>query len=254
VDGGPAGSSGSLTAIGGLGPPFPQAPHREKLARSLYSGPILAALREAIVKGQHPKGTRLVESRLAAELGVSRGPVRRALQALEAEGLVETLRNGRMVVVGFGLDDLASLFRVRQLLESTAIRWGVEQRADTISIQHACEAFMQLDTVDERSIQVDVAFHRTLIEFGQSRFLLQAWTSLAPILQVVMNIALQAAVGEFAARSSEYIVSRHMPIVEAISAGDPERAVRLLEEQFKDAEARLGRYYASALSEETTRC
>jgi DNA-binding GntR family transcriptional regulator len=244
LDGRPDNAGELLAAISALGPPFARVPGREKLARSLYSGAILAALREEIVKGRYPKGTRLVESRLAAELGVSRGPVRTALQALEAEGLVEPLPNGRMVVVGFGLDDLASLFRVRQLLESTAIRWGVEQRAETTPVYDACEGFTRLDAVDERTIEVDVGFHRALIEFGRSRFLLQAWLSLAPILRVVMNIALRAASGEFAARSCEYIVSTHMPIAEAIVGYDAERAVTLLEEQFEDAEARLGRYYS----------
>ena len=62
---------------------------------------------------------------LAADFGVSRGPVRSALQVLEGEGLVETLTSGGMVSVGFSVDDLASLFRVRHLLEAAAVRYGV---------------------------------------------------------------------------------------------------------------------------------
>ena len=99
--------------------------HHEKFARSPYSGTILAHLREEIVSGRLARGASLVERRLATEFGVSRGPVRSALQVLEAEGLVETRPNGRMLVAGFGHGDLVSLFDVRLLVESAAVRSGV---------------------------------------------------------------------------------------------------------------------------------
>ena len=73
----------------------------------------------AVINGQPPKGTRLVEHQLAADFGVSRGPVRSALQVLEGEGPVETLPSGGMASAGFSVNDLASLFRVRHLLEAT---------------------------------------------------------------------------------------------------------------------------------------
>jgi len=98
---------------------FARATLPSKLPRSLFSGRILAELRMAVINGQLPKGTRLVEHQLAADFGVSRGPVRSALQVLEGEGLVETLPSGGMASAGFSVNDLASLFRVRHLLEAT---------------------------------------------------------------------------------------------------------------------------------------
>jgi GntR family transcriptional regulator of gluconate operon len=239
------GHGDALEATPALRRSLDHLPHDGKLGRSLYSGAILDALRDAVIGGEIRKGTHLVESRLAAEFRVSRGPVRSALQALVAEGLAQNLRNGRTTVVGFGADDVASLFRVRHVLESTAVRWGVEKRADTRPIQRACEAFEDVGNVDERQVKVDVAFHRAVIEFGQSRFLRQAWLSLAPVLQAVMKIALEAASGEFAGRSRAYVISQHKPVADAICEYDAERAISLLERQFEDAEARLGRYYAS---------
>ncbi len=86
-------------------------------------------LRESIVDGALPEGTPLVETQLAAELSVSRGPVRSALQVLQGEGLVETRANGRMVTVRFGPDDLDDLLSVRLELESSAVRRGTARGA-----------------------------------------------------------------------------------------------------------------------------
>ena len=55
---------------------------------------ILTKLEEAILKGDYPPGSRLLERDLAAKLGVSRVPVREALQALERWGLVNRLNKG----------------------------------------------------------------------------------------------------------------------------------------------------------------
>jgi DNA-binding GntR family transcriptional regulator len=187
----------------------------------LYSGEILTQLRQAIVGGQMKKGVRLVEHRLASEFGVSRGPVRSALQVLEGEGLVRTLPTGGMVVSGFGHHDLASLFKVRGLLESSAVRWGTALRAVGRPVGRAL-----------------------VVAFGQSRFLLQAWDSLAPVLEAAITVGHQAATGRFAARSREHILEAHIPIAEAISAYDADRAIFLLEQQFTEAEQVLWPLYA----------
>src|SRR5687767_912200 len=57
--------------------------HANRLARSLHSGPIAALLRQAIIDGELPAGTPLVELRLAERLAVSRGPIRNALVLLQ---------------------------------------------------------------------------------------------------------------------------------------------------------------------------
>lgn len=220
----------------------------KKLARSLYSGAILAELREAIVGGQLPKGTRLVEDRLARDFAVSRGPIRSALQVLEAEGLVNALASGGMVVAGFGHDGLADLFRVRRLLELAAVRRGTDLRSDPAVVVRALEELVAVEEGAE-FVAHDVAFHRAIVEFGRSRFLLQAWNSLAPVLEAAITIGHQAATGKFATASRRHIVDSHIPIADAIASYDEPRAVALLEEQYREAEEILRPRYAQGGNE-----
>jgi DNA-binding GntR family transcriptional regulator len=215
-----------------------------KLPRSLFSGRILAELRLAIINGQLQKGARLVEHQLAADFGVSRGPVRSALQVLEGEGLVETLPSGGMASAGFSVDDLASLFRVRHLLEATAVRYGVAARSPTAPVEAALEQLMA-DSNEARFVEFDIAFHRTIVEFGQSRFLLRSWASLAPVIEAVVRIGHVAATSQFAADKRAHILEAHIPIVDALKAGEAGRAEALLDEQFRDAESVLNGYFRS---------
>ncbi|WP_018331262.1 GntR family transcriptional regulator [Actinomycetospora chiangmaiensis] len=78
------------------------------------------ALRDEILRGALPPGTRLGEVELADRLGVSRTPVREALSRLAAEGLVEVLPHRGARVVDFSTDDLDAIFDVRLALEPRA--------------------------------------------------------------------------------------------------------------------------------------
>ena len=121
--------------------------HEAKLARSVYSGRVAGYLREAIIGGELPAGVPLVELRLAEQLFVSRGPIRSALHALEGEGLVQTLPNGRTVSGGFDKDDRHDLFRTRFEVELSAIRWGITARNNTSAVKAAFdESNEELDT------------------------------------------------------------------------------------------------------------
>jgi DNA-binding GntR family transcriptional regulator len=213
-----------------------------KLPRSLFSGRILAELRMAVITGQLPKGTRLIEHQLAADFGVSRGPVRSALQVLEGEGLVEPLPSGGMASAGFSVDDLASLFRVRYVLEATAIRCGVEAESPTASLEEALEQLVA-DSNEARFVELDIAFHRTIVEFGQSRFVLRSWASLAPVIEAVVSVGHVAATSQFAADKRAHILEAHIPIVNAIKAGQASRAEALLDAQFRDAESVFRGYF-----------
>ncbi|GII87715.1 GntR family transcriptional regulator [Sphaerisporangium siamense] len=77
-------------------------------------------LRQRIIDDVYPAGTRLVETELAAQLGVSRLPVREAIRALETEGFVRTIPRRGAVVVELSAEDVEELFDVREALEVLA--------------------------------------------------------------------------------------------------------------------------------------
>jgi len=206
--------------------------HATKLERSVHSGWVAEILREAIVEGHLVPDAPLVELALADQLEISRGPVRNALNVLEGEGLVRTLRNGRTVVVGFGAADLADLTSVRLELETTAVERAIRRAADPAPAQAAFAAIEQEGASTPRLVDLDVGFHRSLVELSGSRFLLQAWLALAPVIHTVITIGNRRLAERDPERNFARILATHRPLVAAVAAGDAARATALLVEQF----------------------
>jgi GntR family transcriptional regulator, gluconate operon transcriptional repressor len=222
-------------------PPATAGLHRVKLARSVYSGTIARLLREAIIDGEIEEGTPLVETQLASQLSVSRGPVRSALHVLEGEGLVETRSNGRMVTVRFGPEDIDDLLSVRFELESFAVRRGSAARADVGPVRAAFESFRLEGATTERLVELDLEFHRALVQFGGSRFLLSSWLALAPVLQAVITIGNRRLARQDPTSHYRRILAAHEPILEPLARHDPEPVVRMLAEQFALTQAQFFR-------------
>jgi DNA-binding GntR family transcriptional regulator len=206
--------------------------HAAKLARSVYSGAIAANLREAIIGGELAPGMPLVETRLAADLAVSRGPVRSALAVLEGEGLVRTRPNGRLEYVGFDERDLDDLFRVRYELESTGIAWGVARHVALDELERAVAQIDDEGVATDRLVQVDMDFHRALVGLSRSRFLVQAWLGIAPVIQSVIALGNRRLANQEPGSHRERIRRSHRMILTALRAGEADRARALLGEQF----------------------
>lgn len=214
--------------------------HAHRLGRSLHSGPVAATLREAIISGLLPSGTQLVERTLAEHLGVSRGPVRNALYTLEGEGLVATGMNGRTVVRGFDPEDLADLLAVRFELESTAIRWATERQR---SIQTLLDVLAEMEaegTSNQNLVNLDVSFHLALVEASHSRFLVQAWQALAPVVHTVITLGNRSLEQRDPVSNFNRIIESHRRIVAPIQDGTTDVAIRRLAEQFNFTESMFG--------------
>jgi DNA-binding GntR family transcriptional regulator len=76
------------------------------------------AIKERILSGKFPPGTRMLEENLSALVGFSRTPVRDALRRLETDGIIEYERHHGLVVSGFATEDVEDLFDLRVILES----------------------------------------------------------------------------------------------------------------------------------------
>lgn len=103
------------------------------------SSAVTRLLRQSLDQGRWASGEALRQEEIAAELGVSRVPVREALFQLQAEGLLHMVPNKGMYVRGVNADQLRELFRLRWLLESDVLAQAVQlhtpaslNRAETI--------------------------------------------------------------------------------------------------------------------------
>lgn len=211
--------------------------HARRLSRSLHSGPVAATLREAIISGLLPSGTPLVERTLAEQLNVSRGPIRNALYALEGEGLVATEPNGRTVVRGFDDAALADLLRVRFELESTAIRWAIERQTSLDAVIDTFKEMVAEGTSNQNLVSLDLSFHLALVEASGSRFLVQSWQALAPVVHTVITLGNRSLEERDPVSNFNRIIESHRRIVTPLKRGVAETAVRRLSEQFNFTES-----------------
>lgn len=92
----------------------------------------LLGLRELIMDGQFAAGTRLPETALADRLEISRTPLRKAMDRLVEEGLLERLPTGGCQVASFSINDIIDAMELRGVIEGTAARLAAERGADPV--------------------------------------------------------------------------------------------------------------------------
>lgn len=200
-------------------------------------------LRALIVLGELPPGHRLIEERLARRFGVSRGPVRTALSALERSGLVHLSPRRAARVASFSATDVDEIFAVRGALEMLALE-SVEEDVPKEALVPLSRA---LDNLEEAQIsgqplvavEADLSFHRELCRLSHNHRLLHAWQDLADQIEVVMA-AVHRVDPSVASRTGQ-----HRVVLTALESGNPRAA--------REALARHLQQSHSVMSDITTR-
>lgn len=178
---------------------------------------------EAIEAGTYKPGDRLVESELAERLGVSRTPVREALQRLETQSMLT--RDGRsLIVASLDHNQLAELYAVRTELEGLAARLAARHATDEeIRVLRAMvEEDKALMNKPRELARANKRFHRQIHLASHNRFLVQQ------LDLVHRSMALMATTSLAAEGRSEIALAEHDQIVCAIEARDGEAAYQAL--------------------------
>ncbi|CAN5435479.1 GntR family transcriptional regulator [soil metagenome] len=117
-------------------------------------------LRQAILHGVYPPGTRLRQEELASQYGASRVPVREALRILESDGLVTTVANAGAWIARLSLDECVELYQVRERIEPLLLRYSLPQLTD-LQIERLADLaeLMQQSRDVERFLELDREFH-----------------------------------------------------------------------------------------------
>ncbi|WP_231379353.1 GntR family transcriptional regulator [Candidatus Solirubrobacter pratensis] len=194
------------------------------MTRSMLRDQVKDALVERILDGVYGPGDRIVEMRVAEEFGVSQAPVREALRELELLRLVvsEPFRGARVREVT--AEELREIYPVRAALEEVAARSATPTLAGDVKPLEAELAAMRRAARQgdvHAFIAHDVAFHRIIVEASGNRTLQELWRSLHVELRTTITLIKHAAELAEAAES-------HLPVLEAIDAGDAERAAAIL--------------------------
>ena len=187
-------------------------------------------LRAAITAGELRPGTHLVEAEIAEQVGVSRGPVREALRALERDGLVVTYPYRGTYVLGASVEEIIALFvPLRLAVEQFAARALVA--GDRAAIAAALEAtiadlprgIQQGDAA--RVVAADIAFHRAICHGADHPLVTQLWNLIEPRIELIFRVRYA---GLDLARQAGSLAGTHQAIVDALRAGDAERLMALL--------------------------
>ena len=200
-------------------------PSSKQSNRDAYS-----VILEAIDFGIYKPGDRLVESELAERLGVSRTPIREALQRLETQSLLE--RDGRsLIVASLDHNQMAELYVVRRELEGLAGR---------LAAKHATEeeirVLQDMVTADDALVndppalsRVNRRFHEQIHLASHNRYLVQQ------LNLVHRTMALMATTSLAAEGRGEIAQSEHKSLVAAIVARDEDAAAKALKDHISVA-------------------
>ncbi|HEX7051358.1 MAG TPA: GntR family transcriptional regulator [Longimicrobiales bacterium] len=217
------------------------------VARRTVAGMTLEVLREKILRGEYPEGAALRQDAVAAELGVSRIPVREALRQLEAEGLVTFSPHVGAVVSTLSLEEIEELFQLRALIEADLLRRAIpmmEQadldRADEILDQYEA-AFRRGDVAAWGAL--NWRFHATLLSPAERPLTMGIVQNLQNQSDRYMRMQLTLTHGETRANDE------HRAIAAAARHGEVERACALLTAHITGA----GRVLAEFLREHRAR-
>ncbi|MEV6315501.1 GntR family transcriptional regulator [Streptomyces sp. NPDC051776] len=184
---------------------------------------VCQAIRDDIVSGVHPPGSRLTEEVLARRYGVSRVPVREALRTLESEGFVTTRRHAGACVAEPSEQEAADLLDIHALLEPLGAARAAQRRTEAHLkvlrglVRLGQERAQGGQVADLRSL--GGWFHETLAQASGS-------PSLAALLtQVRRKIAWMYAPAPVGAADSW---GEHAAITDAVARGDADRARSLM--------------------------
>lgn len=207
-----------------------------EIARNVLADQIKDRLLQGILDGRYPPGSRIIETRVAKEVGTSQAPVREALRGLEALGVVEILPFRGARVRHPSLDELVEAYVVRAELESLGARIAVPQITDEDldALAAHAEAMKRAAKQGRRHelALADAEFHGRLIQIARNATLERAWRSLEPVSRTYITVVAPGT-------DPTWIAELHTPIMEALRRRDPDLVEEKLRLHFAQAGARF---------------
>lgn len=196
------------------------------LQRVSLRSQIKEILLERILNGEYRPGERLIELQIAQELGTSQAPVRESLRELEALGFVESEPHRGTRVRTVTRAEMAEIYPVRAALEEVAAREAARRLNGNVEALKAEIAAMRQAAREGdlyEQVRHDVQFHRLIVEASGNKVLLEVWKSLHIEARTLISVIKTDI-------DRDELTERHVPVLEALEAGNSELAGRLMRE------------------------
>ncbi|MEV0675755.1 GntR family transcriptional regulator [Actinosynnema sp. NPDC050436] len=189
------------------------------------AGQAVDVLRELVLTGEIPSGTRVNEVELAGRLGISRGPLREAIRHLASEGVLILVPHRGAHVPTATPDDVRALFELRTALECAAAELAATRRteADIVLLREVCAESRRTYQAGERfPHRLDLAFHQALLDAARS-------PQIAGQVRLVQQrvVLLRSGLRDDPPHQHASL-DDHDALVTAIAAADPVRASEVM--------------------------
>lgn len=208
------------------------------LARSPLADQVKDRLLEQILSGEYRPDDRIIETQVARELDTSQAPVREALRALAALGVVEITPFKGARVRRPDRREILEAYAVRSALESLGARLAVPRLSDAdldglAGLYDAMQAAAAAG--DGHAVaEEDARFHGRILEVAGNGTLQTVWGSLEPFLRTYITLVVPGA-------DPQWSADLHTPILAALQQHDAEAAAAALEAHFEEAADNLAR-------------
>jgi DNA-binding GntR family transcriptional regulator len=206
------------------------------ISRSVLADQVKDHILQDILAGRYAPHARIVETRVARDLGTSQGPVREALRGLEALGVVEILPFRGARVRHPTTAELLEAYAVRSPLEALGAHLAIPSITDAdIAELEALGDEMQAAAAegDRHAVAIaDAAFHGRLIAVSGNRTLERVWRSLEPFSRTYITLVAPGA-------DPQWTADLHGPILDAVRTRDAALVAAALRRHFDLASAHL---------------
>jgi DNA-binding GntR family transcriptional regulator len=205
------------------------------VSRRVLREQIKELLLERILAHRYAPGDRLVETRIAQELGVSQAPVREALRELETLRFVESAPFRGTWVRGVSDRELAEIYPIRAALEDVAARAAAERLAGEVApLEREIRTMARAKDLHEQ-VEHDVRFHKLIVEASGNARLVELWESLQVEARTMIT-AIRTGLDPME------VARRHEPIVAALRRRDADAAGQEIRRHVED----FGRMFMTA--------
>jgi len=196
-------------------------------------GRVFNRIREDILNGKYKEHGELKEVAIGEELGVSRTPVREAFRQLELEGLIQIIPNKGAYVTGITTKDVRDIYMIRSYLEGLCARWVTEEITPEQMAEMEENIFLSEFHASkghyEQMAEMDNRFHEILYESCNSKMLEHL---LKDFHQYVLRVRKKTLANSERGNQSNL---EHRMIMEAIKAGEADRAEKLANQHMINA-------------------
>ena len=205
---------------------MPRTPSLERLTDRSLTDQAYSAIRDSILDGRFGLGERIVEYKVAEDLGISRAPVREALRRLVEEQLVTERPRYGTFVREITAQDFVDIYNARIAIETAAMRLAARTQPKLTAIEKTIDEMASAARRKQASrvVNLELQVHQQLCDVTGNPFLSSAFHSLSGPIRLALGL------DDEGYPDLQDVAAEHPPLLDAIRSGDERNAARTIHE------------------------